>query len=73
MNDRPNILLVILDDLGIGQFGPVARQLELEDIDPALLAYTDQLGEDGYDKQVALETARDAMPFLAELSSQSMV
>ena len=63
----------MLDDLGIGQFGPVARKLELEEIDPALLAYTDQLGEEGYDKQVALEAAREAMPFIAELSAQSAV
>lgn len=73
MTKRPNILLVVLDDLGIGQFAPVAKALELEDIDPALLAYTDALGEDGYDKQVALECARRAMPFLTELSEQSIV
>jgi uncharacterized sulfatase len=72
VNKRPNILLVVLDDLGIGQFAPVARQLELEDIDPSLLAYTDALDEDKYDKQVALDCARRAMPFLTSLSEKSI-
>lgn len=73
MSQRPNILLIVLDDLGIGQFAPVARELELTEVDPALLAYTDALGADGYDKQTALDCARRAMPFLTKLSEKSVV
>lgn len=73
MHTRPNILLVLLDDLGIGQCGPVARQLELDQLDPGFLAYTDALGDDAYDQQAALEAARDAMPFLCDLSEKAAV
>lgn len=73
MSKRPNVLVIVLDDLGIGQFAPVAQQLELQDIDPALLAYTDGLGADGYDKQTALDCARRAMPFLSGLAQRSVV
>lgn len=73
MPGKPNVLLVLLDDLGIGQFGPVARRLQLGDLDPGLLDYTDALHEDAYDKELALASARRAMPFLTDLSSRSMV
>jgi uncharacterized sulfatase len=73
MHKNPNILLVLLDDLGIGQFAPVAKQLELQQIDPGLLAYTDALGDETYDKQAALEAARNAMPFMTKLSEKAAV
>jgi uncharacterized sulfatase len=74
MNQRPNILVIVLDDLGIGQFAPVARALQLSDIDPALLAYTEALGAaEAYDPQTALDCARRAMPFLTRLAEQSVV
>ena len=70
--ERPNILLIVLDDFGAGQFAPVARQLELSQVDPGLLAYTDTLDEP-YDKRAALEASRNAMPFMEKLSEQAMV
>ena len=51
---QPNILVVMLDDFGTGQFAPVARQLNVADVDPAFLAYSAALDE-SYDPQVALE------------------
>jgi uncharacterized sulfatase len=73
MHRRPNILIILLDDLGIGQFAPVAKELELDQLDPGFLAYTDALGDDTYDKQTALEAARDAMPFMSRLSEKAAV
>lgn len=73
MKRKPNILIVLLDDLGIGQFAPVAQRLELDQLDPGFLAYTDALGDDTYDKQAALGAARRAMPFMTGLSKQAAV
>jgi len=70
----PNILLVLMDDYGTGQFAPMARNLSLDQLDPELLAYTDSLGKkNAYDKQVALETAQTAMPFVGKLSEEGIV
>ena len=30
----PNILIVLVDDFGTGHFAPVAKQLELNEVDP---------------------------------------
>lgn len=73
MRKRPNILVILLDDFGIGQFAPVAQQLELDHLDPGFLAYTEALGDEAYDKQAALEAARNAMPYTTELSEQAVV
>lgn len=70
--EKPNILIILMDDFGTGQFQPIARQLELEDIDPGLLAYTDSLNEP-YDKQAALDAARQAMPFMSDLAGQGVL
>ncbi|VGO14060.1 Arylsulfatase [Pontiella desulfatans] len=70
--DKPNILIVVLDDFGTGHFAPVAKQLELDEVDPDFKAYTDGLGET-YDKEVALDAARRAMPFMETLAEQGAV
>jgi uncharacterized sulfatase len=69
---KPNILVVLLDDFGTGHFAPVARQLELAEVDPAFQAYTEQLDEP-YDQQVALEASRRAMPFMETLAEKGVV
>lgn len=70
---RPNVLVVILDDFGIGQFAPVSREVELGQLDPAFLAYTLGLGDEAYDPKVALEAARRAMPFMDSLVGQGVM
>lgn len=69
---KPNILIVLMDDFGTGQFAPVAKQLELDEVDPTFKDYTDSL-EENYDKQVALKAARRAMPFMESLAEQGAV
>jgi uncharacterized sulfatase len=69
---RPNILVVMLDDFGTGHFAPVARQLELAEVDPDFRAYTEQLDEP-YDQQAALEASRRAMPFMETLTEHGVV
>ena len=67
---KPNILVVMLDDFGTGQFAPVARQLNVTDVDPAFREYTAAL-EETYDPQVALEASRRAMPFMETLAEKA--
>ncbi len=70
--ESPNILVVLLDDFGTGQFAPVARHLNITDVDPAFLEYTAGL-EETYDPQVALEASRRAMPFMETLAEKGVV
>ena len=70
--ERPNILVVLLDDYGTGQFAPLSRHLGLDQVDPRLLAYTAALKEP-YDPRAALEASQQAMPFMDQLSEQGML
>ncbi|VGO22900.1 sulfatase family protein [Pontiella sulfatireligans] len=70
--EQPNILVVLLDDFGTGHFAPVARQLELDEVDPDFKAYTELLDEP-YDQQAALEASRRAMPFMDTLAERGVV
>jgi uncharacterized sulfatase len=69
---KPNILVVMLDDFGTGHFAPVAKQLELDEVDPDFKAYSEQLDEP-YDQQAALEASRRAMPFMETLAEKGVV
>jgi uncharacterized sulfatase len=69
----PNVLIVVLDDFGVGQFAPVAKEVELGQIAPDFLAYTLGLGDDkSYDPKAALAAARTAMPFIDSLADQGV-
>lgn len=52
--EPPNVLVILLDDFGIGQFSPMVRNLEIEDLDPGFLAYTAEQ-PDAYDPQAFLK------------------
>lgn len=69
---KPNVLIVLVDDFGTGHFAPVAKQLELDEVDPDFKAYTEQLDEP-YNQQAALEASRRAMPFMETLAEQGAV
>ena len=66
---KPNILIVVLDDFGTGHFAPIAKQLELAEVDPDFLVYSEQF-DNAYAPQVALEASRRAMPFMETLVEQ---
>ena len=71
---KPNVLLIVMDDFGTGQFAPMVKDLELEDLDPGFLAYTDRLEEEfAYNKQAALKAAKRAMPFMDELAEEGIL
>ncbi len=70
--ERPNVLVVLLDDFGTGQFAPMSRHLSVDELDPAFLAYTAGLDET-YDPQVALDASRRAMPFMDSLAEKGVL
>ncbi|MEO0793617.1 MAG: sulfatase-like hydrolase/transferase [Verrucomicrobiota bacterium] len=69
--EPPNVILIVLDDFGSGQFAPLALDIVLEDVDPGLVAYSQALGDDSYDAEAALNAAQNAMPFMDTLVSES--
>lgn len=69
---KPNVLIVLLDDYGTGQFAPLMKELQLDQVDPKFRAYTETL-EEPYDQQVALDTAKIAMPFMDTLAEHGVL
>lgn len=72
-NTPPNVIVILMDDFGVGQFAPEARQLELKDLDPAFLAFTESLGSEGYDPNAALQAVQQSMPFMDKLVGQGVL
>jgi uncharacterized sulfatase len=64
---RPNIVLVVMDDFGIGSFAPHAQTIEAKDFDPSLTDYLRRRNA-GYTPEEALRHARNAMPVMSQLS-----
>jgi uncharacterized sulfatase len=63
---RPNILFVLLDDLGYGQFAPNADQFDLEQLNP-IVADRDKKE---ITPQAALEAVKSASPNLTRLAAE---
>jgi len=70
--DRPNVLIILMDDFGIGQFAPMIEDLELGDIDPGLVKYA-IAADTPYSPAAALEAARLAMPFMETLADAGIL
>jgi uncharacterized sulfatase len=64
---RPNVLLVMMDDFGVGQFAPLARRLGTKDLDPLFVDFVRRRGL-AYSPEEAIEMAGRAMPCLSELA-----
>lgn len=66
-NKRPNIVVVMMDDFGIGQFAPHAQTIGTAQNDPALVAHVESKGAP-YSPEEALEFARRAMPAVSGMA-----
>lgn len=73
--EKPNIILVLIDDVGTGWIPPYADRLQPEDIEPELLAIYAQKRNEGrpVDAQKHIEAARKCMPFLSKLAAEGAV
>jgi uncharacterized sulfatase len=69
---RPNILLIVMDDFGIGNFAPHAATLKTSDFDPAYVQFLKDR-KVPYDPAEALEMSQRAMPNLTAMSKQGVV
>ncbi|MBM3763656.1 MAG: hypothetical protein FJW36_25925 [Acidobacteria bacterium] len=69
---RPNVLIVLLDDFGIGHCTPYSEGLKPEVLDPAYRAYL-KSKKVPYEPEEALELSRRAMPVLNSLAKKGVV
>lgn len=69
---RPNVLVVLMDDFGIGHFAPHAETVETGAFDPAFVDFLERNAA-GYTPAQALELSRRAMPTLSALAKQGVV
>jgi len=69
---RPNIIVVMMDDFGIGHFAPHAEHLRADQNDPALMKHIRERGQT-YDEQEALAISRSAMPTMTALAREGVV
>lgn len=71
---RPNILFILADDLGVGQFAPLASALNEENFDPKFADYVRRLPADvSYSGADALQAVRQSMPTLSRLAEGGVV
>lgn len=72
--ERPNFLLIMTDDMGVGQFAPMAEELAESDFDPKFVDYVRGLKNGkSYSGAAALEAARLAMPTISTLAEHGLV
>ena len=68
---KPNIIFIMMDDLGYGQFGLHNEQLTTSEFDPYFVSLVRE--KQGYDLGQALEFSKIAMPTLNKLAEEGMV
>ena len=69
--EKPNLLFIMMDDLGFGQFAVHNHSLSVEAFDPYFTELITARGD--YRPEQALEFSRRAMPTLSELAREGAV
>lgn len=67
----PNIIFIMMDDLGYGQFGLHNARLSTGDFDPFFMELVQR--DQGYSPEQALQFSKRAMPTLNRLAEQGVV
>lgn len=68
---KPNILFIMMDDLGYGQFGIYNDTISVDDFNPFFVHLVDSL--QGYSKEKALEFSKTASPTLTQLAKEGIL
>ncbi|MCX7411872.1 MAG: sulfatase-like hydrolase/transferase [Planctomycetia bacterium] len=73
--EKPNIIMVLLDDVGTGWIPPYAESLTPEQLEPEILADYAKQRTDGVpvSREKHLDAARRCMPFLSSLARDGAV
>ena len=69
--EKPNILFIMMDDLGYGQFGVHNENLQTADFDPYFVSLVKEY--QGYDPAQALEFSKIAIPTINSLANEGVV
>lgn len=69
--EKPNILFILMDDLGYGQFGIYNDTITVNNFDPFFTHLVDSL--QGYSKEKALEFSKTAIPTLTSLANNGIL
>jgi len=72
---RPNVIVILIDDVGLGWIPPYAERLTAEDIEPEILArYTKVHGHKGsVDVEAHIKAASECMPELSKLAEEAAI
>lgn len=70
-DSRPNILFVMMDDLGYGQFGIYNDTIKTSDFNPYFVFLVDSL--QGYSLEKSLEFSKKAIPNLTALAKNGVI
>ncbi|QHI69805.1 sulfatase family protein [Tichowtungia aerotolerans] len=72
--EPPNVLVVMMDDFGGGQFAPLADRLNEQSFDPAFVSFVASMKNGGqYSNTEALAAARKAMPTMSRLAADGLL
>jgi uncharacterized sulfatase len=67
---RPNFIVIMMDDFGVGQFAPLSSHITESSFDPQFQKFVEARGL--YTPEQALKASRAAMPTLMKLSEQGI-
>ena len=70
-DERPNVIFIMMDDLGYGQLGVNNDTLETSDFDPFYVHLVDSL--EGYSLDKALEFTKLAVPTISQLANEGIL
>ena len=69
--NRPNVLFIMMDDLGYGQIGLYNEELSTDDFDPCFVSQVKE--NENYNLEEALEFSRRAMPTMHSLAEEGVL
>ena len=68
---KPNVLFILMDDLGYGQFGVYNDTITPQDFDPYFVNLVDSL--QGYSLEKSIEFSKTAIPTLSTLAKEGVI
>lgn len=74
IKQKPNVIFVLIDDVGPGWIQPYAKRLSVEDVEPEITAaYQQKQKKYNIDVDKHLKAAQKAMPFVDKLADEGAI